>query len=143
MKRGVFASILLSTLAVDSVAGEALAVFNLTGSQYNLAGVELGAGWGMQERHGLSSESTGIFASAEPGVRGCTLRSGLAYNGTAEMAIAVWRLEVVGVADHWSEFPTRWGPETTLGFDLLLARVGLVFGRPVPVAFVWGLGVGI
>lgn len=129
-------------MASLSGKSEPLLMANVTGSQYNLVGVELGGGWGKAISGWHSSETKGVFASIEPGMKGCTLRSGWAYLGGGDMAMAVGRMEVVGVADHWSELPNRWGPEATVGLNLLLARFGVVFGRPATVDFQWGLGVG-
>ncbi|MBK9578577.1 MAG: hypothetical protein IPK50_11905 [Fibrobacterota bacterium] len=118
-----------------------LILLNLTASHHNFVGFEAGGGWGKCTTRRCDG-TIGFFASVEPGWRGYRLRSGFGSMQGGEMTLGVWRLGIIGLSDGWSGSLNQWGPETTLGLNLLLVRTGMAFGTREPVQFLWAAGIG-
>ncbi|HNY31504.1 MAG TPA: hypothetical protein PKO15_11510 [Fibrobacteria bacterium] len=138
----LLASLLLASDAPPPTKGEMLLVWNSTGSNHNLVGMEVGAGYGFAKGD-RSTELLGLFGSVEPGWRGWRLRTGIGALMAGEGGIAVWRIGVVGLSDGWSTDVSGLGPELTLGYNLILLRAGMAFGEAKPVRFLWSAGLGI
>lgn len=134
-------SLFATTDSISHSRGEPLLMLNLTGSNHNLIGLEAGGGWGAKDESRGSSR-VGVFGSVEPGWRGWRLRTGMGVLAAGEGGIAVWRMGLVGLSEGWSTCFPAWGPELTLGLNLILVRAGMAFGETKPVRFLWSAGVG-